>query len=453
MKCSSLAANGSDFTISSASTGITQASGTSCSSGFDMDSIALKLSKPLPPGNYTISIKNGVDGNTLLDNCDQSIPAGNSLPLTILPLAPVPMDSLTTVKCAPQTLELVFKKDIRCNSIAPDGSDFMVTGPFPVTVTGASGNCTDGITKTITVSLSAPIVNAGTYQIKLKPGNDGNTIVDDCAQETPAGSALNFSVKDTVSADFTYALLEGCKMTTFNFFHDGRNGVNQWAWHLDYNGNNSQQNPVTHFNTYGAKQISLSVTNGFCSDTISKTIIIGNELKAAFETNNLLCPEDAATIINSSIGNIVSYQWNFGDGSNSMIKDPPPKNYPLLESEKIYAIRLIVENNIGCTDTAFQSLKVLKSCYIAVPNAFTPNGDGLNDFLYPLNAYKADHLEFKVYNRLGQLVFQTKDWTQKWDGTIQGEPQDSGTFVWTLKYTHHDSGKHISMKGSAVLIR
>ncbi len=102
---------------------------------------------------------------------------------------------------------------------------------------------------------------------------------------------------------------------------------------------------------------------------------------------------------------------------------------------------------------AFQDLKVLKSCYIAVPNAFTPNGDGLNDFLYPLNAYKADNLEFKVYNRLGQLVFSTTDWTVKWDGTINGQPQDTGIFVWTLQYTNRDTGKHVFMKGSTVLIR
>ncbi len=98
-------------------------------------------------------------------------------------------------------------------------------------------------------------------------------------------------------------------------------------------------------------------------------------------------------------------------------------------------------------------MKVLKSCYIAVPTAFTPNGDGLNDYLYPVNAYKADNLEFKVYNRVGQLVFETKDWTVKWDGKIKSEPQDSGIFIWTLKYTNRDTGKKVFQKGSTVLIR
>ena len=70
-----------------------------------------------------------------------------------------------------------------------------------------------------------------------------------------------------------------------------------------------------------------------------------------------------------------------------------------------------------------------------------------------LNAYKADNLEFRVYNRWGQLVFETKDWTRKWNGTINGNPQAAGTYVWMLQYTHHDTGQHFSLKGTTVLIR
>jgi gliding motility-associated-like protein len=88
-----------------------------------------------------------------------------------------------------------------------------------------------------------------------------------------------------------------------------------------------------------------------------------------------------------------------------------------------------------------------------VPNAFTPNFDGKNDYLYPLNAYKADNLVFQVYNRFGQLVFETKDWTRKWDGTINGRQQQTGTFVWVLKYIDHDTQQPVLKKGTTVLIR
>lgn len=452
MKCSSLAANGSDFIISSVATGVIAATGINCNQGFDMDSLVLTLGNPLPAGDYTVTIQNGTDGNTLVDNCDRNIAPGKSLPFKISPLQPTPMDSLTAVKCAPQSLQLVFKKNILCNSIAADGSNFIITGPSPVGITGAVGNCVNGLTSVINIQLSGPIVNAGTYQIILKRGSLGSTIIDECGQETPAGSSINFSVKDTVLADFTSRIFFGCKTDTVNFYHDGKNGTIQWNWKMQDAGNSTLQNPVGYFNSFGTKQIELIVSNGFCRDTVMKTIVLDNELKAVFETNNIICPEDSAQFANHSIGNIISYNWDFDNGNISHSKVPSAQKYPLLTFEKIYNIRLIVDNG-QCADTAFQKIKVLKSCYIAVPNAFTPNGDGLNDYLYPLNAFKADNLEFKVYNRLGQLVYSSKDWTQKWDGTIKGEPQDSGTFVWTLKYTHQDTGKKVFMKGSTILIR
>jgi gliding motility-associated-like protein len=115
-------------------------------------------------------------------------------------------------------------------------------------------------------------------------------------------------------------------------------------------------------------------------------------------------------------------------------------------------VRLVVGNG-PCYDTAKQVIDVLRSCYIAVPTAFTPNGDGLNDYLYPLNAFKADNLLFRVYNRYGQLVFTGRNWLDKWDGTISGHTQPPGTFVWTLEYTDRDTGKKFVQKGVSVLIR
>jgi gliding motility-associated-like protein len=451
MKCSSLAADGSDFVISSPATQVVSAS--SFCKGFDMDSLELQLNNPLPPGNYLVTIKNGTDGNTLFDNCGTNIPVGDLLPLTILPLAPTPMDSLSPLQCAPQSLQLVFKKNILCSTISADGSDFLVSGPSAVNIIGATVNCAGNLTKTITLNLSSPIVTGGNYRIRLKTGNDGNTIIDECAQQTPAGSSIGFSLKDTVSANFTYRIVTGCKKDKIQFLHDGRNGVNQWFWQLDYNGNSTAQNPITYFDPYGQKNIILTVTNGFCSDTVSQIINLGNQLKAAFETNSIICPEDSATFLNQSIGDIVSYYWDFKNGNTSLDQNPFSQKYPITQTENNYPVALIVTNNLGCSDTAVNNIRVLKSCYIAVPNAFTPNGDGLNDYLYALNAFKADNLDFKVYNRLGQLVFQTHDWTAKWDGTVNGEPQDAGVYVWTLKYTLHDTGKHFFKKGSTILIR
>lgn len=454
MKCGSLTANGSDFTISPAVVPVTAATGNGCSAGFDMDTVLLTLGGPLPPGSYQLIAKNGSDQNTLLDNCGTNIPEGSAVPFTFALAQPTPMDSLKIPGCAADMLELVFRKRILCSSIAPDGSDFIISGPAPVNITGASGSCdAKGGSAIIQVKLAAPLVNGGDYRINLARGNDGNSLIDECGQETPLPASLSFTMKDTVSAVFDDQILWGCQFDTVVLNYPSKNGVNQWLWTFDGNETSTAQNPRHIYSVFGTKNIQLIVSNGFCSDTASLIVILDNGMSAAFEAPNMVCPKDPVTFKNNSTGIISSWTWDFGDGSGSSLQIPPDHHYAQTGSETKYPVSLVIENKHGCKDTALQYVDVLKSCYIAVPSAFTPNGDGLNDYLYPLNALKADNLEFKVFNRLGQLVFETKNWNRRWDGTMNGHPQPAGTYVWMLQYTDRESGKKIFQKGTTLLIR
>ena len=454
MKCASLAADGSDFSINAPGASIVSAEAEGCRTGFDMDSLTITLNKPLLPGNYSVSIQEGNDENSLLDNCDNALKDGIFLPVTVLPKAPTPFDSIAPVTCAPQTIELVFKKAIRCSSIAPDGSDFSITGTHPVTIVSAYGDCShDSVSHTIFVQFAQPITQEGSYTIATKTGLDGNTIVDECGEITPALQSVTFSVKDTVSALFDAKLNYGCLQDTILVSHDGNGSVNNWQWTLSDGIHRNTQTSKIIYDSYGEKTISLAVSNGFCADTASKILNLDNELKAVFALPNLACPNDPVIITDTSVGNIISYRWNFGNGSRSPDKAPLPQTYPQSGIDRRYNIQLIVENNLHCLDTLSKQIDIVYSCHIAVPTAFTPNGDGINDYLYPLNAYKADNLSFSVYNRLGQLIFKTNDRTKKWDGTYNGQPQQPGTFVWMLRYTHHDTKQLVSMYGTSVLIR
>ena len=456
MKCSSLEPGGSDFALSTPSAKIITATGVGCANGFDMDSLVLTLDKPLPPGNFLVAIKNGLDGNTLLDNCDNPVP-DTSLPFTVYPIQPTPMDSLTAVACLPAELRLVFKNAMQCTSVAADGSDFIINGSVPVSVIGAYGDsCNDGISTIIKVRLSQPIRVAGNFRLTLKRGADGNTLIDECGQETLPAS-LDFNTAAPVSAAFIYKVDLGCVYDTLYYAHDGKSGVNKWSWVFDADGTSNARDSFFLFKTYGNKHITLKVSNDVCTDSSAADIVLDNELVARFNVSPSpeSCPGDPIEFIDSSIGKIASWYWTFGDGTTSPMQNPSVKYYPapLTREGAIYPASLIVQNDIGCFDTAQQNIKIYYNCYIAVPSAFTPNGDGLNDYLYPLDAYKADDLRFRVFNRWGQLVFETKDWTKKWDGKINGQPQQPGTYVWTLSYKNRDTGKLFSLKGTTVLIR
>jgi gliding motility-associated-like protein len=454
IRCNTLSANGSEFTISPAAASVISSVTYTCSSGFDFDSVTISLSAPLTNGNYQLVVNTGTDNNTLLDICGNSIPVNSTISFSYFKPQPIFADSIGKIRCAPDSLILYFPKKIACNSIAANGTDFQVTGPTPVTVASANGYCVNGKTDYVVIHLSAPIFTRGRYTLKLKAGDDGTIIIDECGQETPT-QTIDFVTADTVSADFTYTSLLGCLKNTLNFVHDGAHDVTSWNWTF---------NSITHATTpqytivwpaSSTNTAELNVSNGVCSDTVLKNIVLNNEVRAAFTMPPVICPEDKMEMTNTSSGLIDSWRWTYDPVLISTNKDPAPFYFPPNNNQQIYfTIKLLVRNNaLNCTDSMSKTVTVLNNCYIAVPTAFTPNNDGLNDYFSPNNAIKADNLDFKVFNRWGQLVFHSTDWRSRWDGKLKGIQQQPDIFVWMLSFTHRDTGKQVFQKGTVMLIR
>lgn len=219
-------------------------------------------------------------------------------------------------------------------------------------------------------------------------------------------------------------------------------------------GNRYSQNPVikpSRTSTYTVK-----VTDRYgCSDTSSVQIRLRNKipLKAIMDFPPFLCRSiDSLHFKSNSTGIISSWNWSFGNNQISSHEAPPVQHYNIPDGRTSYNAQLIVTDTAGCSDTARQVILVEDNCYIAVPSAFTPNNDGLNDYLYPVNAYKVSNLHFRVFNRQGLLVFESRERDKKWNGRVKGELQDSGTYIWILTYTD-ESGKYVNLKGTSVLLR
>ena len=93
------------------------------------------------------------------------------------------------------------------------------------------------------------------------------------------------------------------------------------------------------------------------------------------------------------------------------------------------------------------------SCNVAVPTAFTPNNDGLNDILKVLNAYLVKDFQFVIFNRFGQKIFESTNPLQGWNGKLKGFDEDRGTYIYTLQYTDKVSNQPVFKKGYFVLLR
>ena len=453
VKCTSITASGSEFSLLPAIATITSALPDSCGFGFDFDEITLTLSAPLPNGNYNLVINNGSDGNTLRDNCDNVIPPGENIPFIYTKPQPIFADSVGKPRCAPDSIKIYFPKRIDCSTIAANGSDFSVSGPSPVNVIGAFGNCINNKTEYIIVKFSSPIAVKGTYTVSLKAGSDGNVVIDECGQETPL-QTLSFVTVDTVSADFQYNILYGCSKDTVFFSHNGAHDVNFWKWNI--NSFPAVFTPTASIiaSASSTNNVKLFVSNGVCTDSVSVVIKLNNEVKASFEMEDIICPEDKLSVKNTSTGSIDTWRWAYGSIGTSLVKDPPPFLFPTLSRELKYPVKLVVTNQaLGCSDSAIKIVTVLDFCTTDIPTAFTPNNNGLNDTFGPHNALKAENYQFRIYNRWGQLIFESKDWKNRWDGKLNGILQGTGVYVWMLTYKNKDTQQEVLKKGTVTLIR
>jgi len=97
IRCGTLSIDGSEFTLSPIFGSIATTSANSCVFGTEIDTVWITMSDPQPPGNYELTIKNGTDGNTLIDLDGNQIPDGESIGFTVFPPVPTPMDSLAPV--------------------------------------------------------------------------------------------------------------------------------------------------------------------------------------------------------------------------------------------------------------------------------------------------------------------------------------------------------------------
>jgi gliding motility-associated-like protein len=169
--------------------------------------------------------------------------------------------------------------------------------------------------------------------------------------------------------------------------------------------------------------------------------------------------------INKSTGTIdqTTYAWDFGDGTKSDLKDPPPHMYL---RKGTYEICLTVTNPIEgqagltCPAVVCKAIAVDIRPIIDIPTAFSPNGDGVNDMLYVRGAAITE-IDLKIFNRWGELVFETTTMendpegnlrSEGWDGTLRGKEQEMDAFAFVLHATFIDGTTH-EEQGNITLIR
>ena len=266
-------------------------------------------------------------------------------------------------------------------------------------------------------------------------------------------------------ADFSYDPGKGCAPLTVNFTNLTKYGdPDSYRWNFGAGeGTSVNENPTHTYYEPGIYSVKLSATNeSGVTDVAVKPLIIEvftvPHADFTIRPETVKLPDDPLYTTNLSI-EADAYFWDFGDGGKSSDFEP---TYTYQDTGR-YDISLIALTNNGCADTVIYDniIEVIDGNEIRIPNAFTPslegpNGgsrynSGRNDVFYPITegviAYK-----MQIYNRWGELLFDTQDTNKGWDGYYNGRLCAPDVYIYKLEFKFID-GREVMKFGDIALIR
>ena len=370
------------------------------------------------------------------------------------------------------------------NNVAP-----VTTTPYTITVTDGNG-CTAASSTLITVFPALQIINItndtticrgktiklsvtvsggnGLYQynwsgnntqsnISVTPLNDTTLTVnidDGCTQPSLTDS-VHITVKPAPIADFGWEPGVGCIPLEVAFSDSSQTiSGSTYVWLFGDGNNSSLTGPVHIYQTAGTYDVTLTVTSPLgCKSTMHKPAII--EVHTPIKADFTFTPNQPALIspevrfYDLSTQNPNYWFWDFGVSNATAAIQNPAYTY---QDTGTYLVTLIVKNQYNCTDTVQREVRMIDLFSFYIPNAFSPNNDGHND-KFEVLGMNYSSFDVMIFNRWGQLIHQAKS-NPVWDGNDNnGEPAQSGTYVYLITAYELFTGTKHEYRGVFSLIR
>jgi gliding motility-associated-like protein len=241
-----------------------------------------------------------------------------------------------------------------------------------------------------------------------------------------------------VAFESNYTL--GCTPLEVKLNNQTSGNLGTCSWYLgDGQSYNGCEGPEFTILSYECIAVSLEVsTPEGCSASLTKSnyICANSTPNAQFTADPtvLTSANNQVNFTNQSTG-AAFYEWDFGDGSNGSNLYEPSHAYP--DASETYTVTLTAISSSGCEDQAFVEIRMKESLLFYVPNAFTPNSSGTNDVFTPVFTSGFDPYNYSllIFNRWGELLFESKDATIGWDGTYGGNTQvvPEGVYIWRIE--------------------
>ena len=209
--------------------------------------------------------------------------------------------------------------------------------------------------------------------------------------------------------------------------------LSSWDWDFGNGIFSTDQNPTVSFNAEGSYDIHLEITdrNGCKADSIFKDFVIVNLSPIA---DFYIDPASPSVFISSihffnTTTNAEEFYWDFGDGNFSQDENPDHA----YDTTGQYLIQLAVKNIFGCTDTLTREIEILNDYAFWIPNAFSPNEDGVNEVFLP-KGFNISNYFMTIYNRWGEVVFESNDLGKGWNGTMNEKASIEDVYVYKINF-------------------
>ncbi|MBP7808083.1 MAG: PKD domain-containing protein [Bacteroidia bacterium] len=263
----------------------------------------------------------------------------------------------------------------------------------------------------------------------------------------------------TTCADTTYqpVTISGAPVALFSYIQDPcsgtvtftNNSINSTSYQWNFGGANTSNltNPTFNFNKPGTYTVSLTAQPSFpCASTVTQTIVVSfMQVTANFSYHN---PQYTNDVYFTNLSqNAIKYEWSFGDGFSATGFEPSHTYSQMGE----FTTCLLATNSIGCSDIICKRIKVDSDWTLYIPDAFTPNTDGLNDLFFAKGT-NISKFTIVIYDRWGEKIFSSDDIMIGWDGKYKGKLVQEDVYIWKINFTDIYSKSH-EKTGHVTVIR
>lgn len=277
-----------------------------------------------------------------------------------------------------------------------------------------------------------------------------------------ASDQITITVEQPPVVSFTSDITQGCEplQVTFNSTSTAASGIANCIWQMNgqvLSGCSGVAYTFPTGGTYDVKLITTSATGCVDSTTYANFIYVEATPVADFDVSasELSSIEPTVEFYNLSTG-AINYQWNFNDYSTSSInfETNPIHDFPA-SNEGSYAVQLVAISPLGCADTTYRIISVKEELIYYIPNSFTPNGDPNNQYFQPVftTGFDPQEFEIKVYNRWGEVIWESYDASVGWDGTYEGKLSPSGTYLWVIRFKTIYNNERKILSGQVTLLK